>query len=423
MNQVIYIVCNVIAEILLILCGAFFTSSETAYTSITKIQIRMLQRKNIKNADLVFKLKSSMDTLICFLLIGTNFITTLISSLSTAFALNVFGSKYVSYVTALVSIVVIVFLEIIPKTYASLKPKKVSIGTSRPIYILQKVFFPAVWLFSSFTNLISKLESKFFKQKNQLITDDELKTLLEVGEAEGTIDQDSRKMLDRIFEFTDLNVHDIMHHRSMVKYLNVNATYSEAIETFTKSGYSRLPVYDGQEENVIGVLHYKNVLFASMPILESKDFVRICMRDVMFVPETFSALELLDNFKKHKSDFAVAINEYGSLSGIVTMDDILREVFGRITDEYGTSEVPPETRVKVCGVNEFLIPGDMKLDDLNEVLNLNLDSENYDTVAGWLLERFDELPKTGSVYKYEKIVFIVEDQSLRRIQSVRIKFV
>ena len=172
----------------------------------------------------------------------------------------------------------------------------------------------------------------------------------------------------------------------------------------------------------MGVLHYKAVLFAMKAITDSKDFVRICMSSVIFVPGTLEAVELLQRFKKEHVNFAVALNEYGGVAGIVTMDDILRGVFGRMTDEYGVGEVPPEKQVDVVGTKEFVVPGEMKIDDVNDVLKLNLESEDFDTIGGWLLERFGELPNVGAVHKEAGAVFIVEDQSARRIQSIRIKF-
>ena len=189
------------------------------------------------------------------------------------------------------------------------------------------------------------------------------------------------------------------------------------------SGFSRLPVYENSPDNIIGVLHYKSVLFANSAITQSKDFVKICMRQVMFVPESISAVELLQTFKRRKDNFAVAINEYGSMSGIVTMDDILKEVFGHITDEYGMTEIAPEERITVVNTKEFLIPGDMKLDDFNDIMKMNLDSESFDTIGGWLLEKFGELPSTGAAFKDTNAVYMVEDQSARRIQLIRLKLV
>ena len=290
-----------------------------------------------------------------------------------------------------------------------------------PILIIQKIFFPVIWLFFQFTKLLDFLEKKIIKAKRPLITEEELKALIAIGENEGTLEQDERKMLERIFEFSDLRVHNIMRHRSLVRHIYASDSFEDVIKIFEETGYSRILVYENDSEEIVGMLYFKDVLFADKKICSCNDFVRQCMRPVLFVPETLSAIELLKKFKAEKNNFAVAVNEYGEMTGIVTLDNILHEVFGRITDEHGMVDVPPEKRITLVGVNEFLVPGDMKLDDLNNVLYMSLSSENFDTLGGWLLERFDELPAVGSVYKKDGTLFIVEDQSARRIQTVRIK--
>ncbi|MCR5218468.1 MAG: hemolysin family protein [Treponema sp.] len=417
------IACPILAEIILLICGAFFASTETAYTAISRITIRQMMKDNEKHAKRVFLLKSNLDRLISTVLIGTNFVTALASSLATAFTMNVAGPAYVSYGTAVMSIFIIIFTEVLPKTYAGVKTKETAQMAAVPVSIVQFLIFPIVWIFSYLTKFIELIEKIFFRKKRPIITEDEFKTLLEVGETEGTLEAEQKKMLDRIFEFSDLTVHGIMKHRSLIKYVSIDSSLEEVIKVFAESGYSRIPVYDGTSENIVGVLHYKAVLFASELITQSHDFVKICMRPVLFVPETFSAEELLKTFKKEHNNFAVVVDEYGSMAGIVTMDDILREVFGRMSDEYGSSELAPESRITVIGTWEFLVPGDMKIDDLNEVLNLKLDSSYFDTLGGWLLERFGELPSIGAVYKKDGVLYMVEDQSARRIQSVRIKFI
>ena len=417
----LYVIFPLLTLCVLLFSGAFFAATETAYTALSKITVRQMLKDKVQNASLVFKLKNNLDVLISTSLVGTNFITTLTSSLTTAYAVNVFGKQYVSYATALVTIFVIIFSEIIPKTYAAVRSEKCASNSALAILIIQKIFFPIVFIFGQLSAFINFAERKLIKKKTPLVTEEELKTLIEIGETEGTLESDERKMLDRIFEFSDLRVSDIMRHRSLVTYINVHSAIEEVTKAFHDSGYSRLPVYQDTRENVVGVLHYKAVLFAGPEIIKSKDFIRICMRPIMHIPETMTAVELLKRFKSEKSNFAVALNEYGGTSGIVTMDDILREVFGRMTDEYGMSEIPAEKRIAVVGTNEFIIPGDMKLDDLNDVLNINLDSEYSETLGGWLLERFGELPTIGAIYKSPRALYIVEDQSARRIQSVRLR--
>ena len=416
-----YIVSISMLIIFLLAVGAFFSMTETAFTSLSRIKVRQLQKEKARHADLIAKLRSNLDELIATVLIGTNFVNTFNSAVTTAFAVKVFGAEYVSAATAVILFLVIIFVEIVPKTFAAINTDTAVKNTAIPVYLIKAVLYPVVKTFCLFTRFIDFAEKKIFKSKRVLVTEDELKTLIEVGEKEGTLEQSERKMLERLFEFSDLSVHSIMRHRSLVKYISTESSLDEVIAVFQTTGYSRIPVYENDVENIVGVLHFKSVLFASPLITASKDFIKICMAEPAFVPETMSAIDLLKKFKKEKINFAVAVNEYGGMAGIVTLDDILSEVFGRITDEHGTVEVSPEDKITVIGTNEFIVPGDMKLDDLNDVLNINLSSETFDTLGGWLLEQFDELPPVGKTHKKNGVLYIVEDQSQRRIQTVRIK--
>lgn len=416
-----YIVSISMLILFLLAVGAFFSMTETAFTSLSRIKVRQLQKEKARHADLIAKLRSNLDELIATVLIGTNFVNTFNSAVTTAFAVKVLGAEYVSAATAVILFLVIIFVEIVPKTFAAINTETAVKNTAIPVYLIKAVLYPVVKTFCLFTRFIDFAEKKIFKSKRVLVTEDELKTLIEVGEKEGTLEQSERKMLERLFEFSDLSVHSIMRHRSLVKYISTESSLDEVIAIFQTTGYSRIPVYENDVENIVGVLHFKSVLFASPLITASKDFIKICMAEPAFVPETMSAIDLLKKFKKEKINFAVAVNEYGGMAGIVTLDDILSEVFGRITDEHGTVEVSPEDKITVIGTNEFIVPGDMKLDDLNDVLNINLSSETFDTLGGWLLEQFDELPPVGKTHKKNGVLYIVEDQSQRRIQTVRIK--
>ncbi|MBQ3801901.1 MAG: HlyC/CorC family transporter [Treponema sp.] len=415
-----YIIAVPVLELVLISFGAFFASTETGYTALSRITVRQMLKAREKNATLVSRLRANLDSLISTALIGTNLVTTLISSVATAYAMEVFGAACVSYATALVSVLVIIFSEIIPKTYAALRPKETAVMSARPIAVIQKLLFPVVWLFGGLSRLINFVEGRLIKERRPLVTEEELRTLLDVGKDEGTLEAVETQMLVRLFDFSDLRVRDIMRHRSFVKYVPVDAAYSDVIRLFN-SGYSRLPVWKGSPETIVGVLHYKSVLFAHKEITESRDFVKICMKKAVVLPETLTALEALKRFKEEKDSFAIVLDEYGSNAGIVTMDDILSAVFGRLTDENGDSETAPEKRITPVSPYEYIVPGDMKLDDFNDIMKMDLDSESFETLGGWLLEKFGELPRVGAAWRDKGAVYIVEDQGGRRIISVRVK--
>ncbi len=427
MTLFLNIILPLILTLVLVGVVAFFAASESAYLSITKVTLRQLIkecRENKKNAAArrVVGLKKDNDFLLSLILIGINFVTSLASGLAATVAINIFGQVGSTYATIVMSIVLIIFGEITPKTVATVYPVKCAKAFSGPLALLKRIFFPIVWIFARISGLITSFLQLFLKEKKDTITEEELRSLISAGEHEGTLEHSEKRMLDNIFEFTDLKIHDIMKHRSLVKFVPIDADYEEVVKIFTETGFARLPVCDSSFEKVCGMIHYRNVLLMKAKSSKSgRKFVKSCMRKALFVPETLSASELLQKFRQEKKKFAVAVDENGSNSGIVTMDDLLRAVFGRSVPD-DTAEIPPEKRIKPLSATEYLVPGDMRLDDVNDLLRLGLDSENYETLAGWILEQFDALPEAGEVIRRGEIVYKVEEQTRRRVQSVRIIF-
>ncbi len=423
MNVFTEIIVPVLADIMLVCIVAFFAASETAFLSITRVTLHQMLKKDggKKNspAKKIQFLKKNTNSLLSLILIGINFITSLTSGLAATIAIRLAGDSGTTYATIIISFVLIVFGEIVPKTVASVYSVPVASVFATPLIILEKILFPVVWIFSTITNGITKVLTHFVTENKELITEEELKSLIAVGENEGTLETSEKRMLYKIFEFTDLKVHDIMRHKSHVQFVPENATYDQIADIFAETGYSRLPVCRESFENVIGVLYYKNVLLASRAMKNSQNLAVRCMRPALFIPETITATELLQKFRKENVNFAVAVDENGSNIGIVTMDDIMRAVFGHSV--HGEqSDIPPETLIVPVTSKEFLVPGDMKLDDVNELLKLDLMSEDYDTLAGWLLEQFDAIPEAGEAIRRDGVLFKVEDQTRHRIQSVRI---
>lgn len=426
--MIVSVVLPVVATALLVYVVGFFASSETAYLSISKITLRQLLKKESHDANgnaantpakRIAYLKSDMNRLLSLVLIGINFVTSLASGLGATVAIAIAGNQGTTYATIIMAFVLTIFGEIVPKTIATVNPVGVASRNARPLIVLQKLFMPIVWFFTKLTEGITVIINRFLHYDKQLITEAELKSLINVGETEGTLEHSEKRMLYRIFEFTDLRIRDIMIHRSRVQFVPVDATYPEIVRLFADTGYSRLPVCDGDFTNVVGMLYYKNVLLTKRTG-KNTSFVRRSMRPALFVPETLTALELLQKFKAEQVHFAVAVDETGSNSGIVTMDDILRAVFGGTIMEHPTKEPLPAKRIQALSPTEFIIPGDLRLTDVNELLNLDLDSEDYDTLGGYLLEQFDALPETGEAITVDGIAYRIEEQCQRRIKSVRI---
>ncbi len=414
----IFLICILLFIVWLV---AFFAGTETAYLSVTKIKLRQMIKDGKKNAKTAAKLRNNIDEFLTVILIGINFLNTLGSSIATMLAVSLVGNSGVGIATITFTALTVIFGEIIPKTVAGRYVEETVCRHAVPLLILEKVFFPIVWFFSAISKGIVYLSKNVLKDDTPLVTEEELHTLLDVGAQEGTLEASEKTMLDKIFSFNDLTVHDIMKHRSFVKSVCVSDDRKTIAEMFVKTGLSMLPVYENEKDSIVGVIHYKSVLLSSEKDF-GENYARRIMKSVLFVPETFTALELLAKFKKDGTEFAVALNEQGVMAGVVTVDDIQRVVFGRMTDD-DKSKVPAENRIKLVAANEFIVPGDMKLEDVNSILKLNLESDEYMTLGGWLLEKFGYLPSTGEIFNWKNCLFFVEDQAQRRILQVRIKFV
>lgn len=403
---------------------AFFAASETAFLSITRVMLhQMLKKENGKKgaARKIADLKKDTNKLLSLILIGINFVTALTSGLAASLAIKIAGDAGSAYATFIIAFILIIFGEIMPKTVAAVYPVQTASRFAGLLTLLQKLFFPVVWVFSKITACITKFFSIFIKENKELITEEELKSLIAVGENEGTLETNEKRMLYKIFEFTDLTVHDIMRHKSQVKFVPEDADFNQIADLFSITGYSRLPVCRDSFENVLGVLYYKRVLLAGK-MKDGRENTRLavrCMRPALFIPETITATQLLQKFRKENVNFAVAVDENGSNIGIVTMDDIMRAVFGHSV--HGEqAEIPPESRILPVKAKEYLVPGDMRIDDVNELLQLELVSDECDTLGGWLMEQFGALPESGEMIKRSNVLYKIEDQSKRRIVTVRI---
>lgn len=411
------VVLKILQFVLLILCVGFFTSSETAYLSLNQLKVRRMIDEKRKNARLVEKLKGNMDKLLTTVLIGTNFLTSFTSALVTALVLMVLGdSRLNNLVPFITAFFITTFGQIVPKTVAGIYPEKIASFSSQPLRLLEIIFFPVIWIFQKLSSSVVKLAEKIMKNPDPIITEEELKTLIALGEKEGTIERGESRMMNRLIKFNDLCVHDIMKHKNFVRMLNYDDDFEQMVLNFDKYGYSIMPVYKENQDNIVGIVDYKTVLYAENTVTAGK-----IMQEVNYVPGTFSVLEMLNRFRQEEYRFAVVLNEQGQTSGIITMEDIIRMVFGRMTVEENLyNQVAPEEKIKIISQNTILMPGEMKIEEANEILGLDLFSEHFMTIGGWILEQFGHLPSTGEIIIHEKTIFQIEEILQHRIVTVRV---
>ena len=406
---------------ILVACVGFFSSSETAYLSLQKLKVRRMLEEGRKHAKIVARLKSNMENLLTVVLVGTNFLNSFASALATALAMEIFGSKGAAIAPIAASFFMSTFGQIIPKTAAGLYPEKIALSSSLPLLWLERIFYPIVWVFSKISHVAVVLVEKIIKPTGTIVTEEELKTLIDVGSNEGTIEKDESYLLNKIIKFNDLKINDVMKHRSLVSMINQNASYQEVKEEFQRSGFSTLTVYSGSRENVVGVLNYKKLLFGTEETNLGPGYAARHMVEVLYIPGTLTVFEVLQKFRYDEHKFAVVLDEQGQTDGIITMEDIMKVVFGHMSDENTYDDKAPEDKVQLISLNTFIVPGDMKLDDVNEILDLKLESDEMNTIGGWLLEEFGYLPNAGNVVIKDKNIYTVEEVEQRRISSVRIK--
>ncbi len=405
--------------VILVACSAFFSSSETAFFSISKIALRQIILAKKKRAKLIETLKSNPHNLLTTILIGNNLVNNFSASLATALAVSLFGNSGVGIATLIMTIVIIIFGETVPKTLAAHHPIETAQVTAPYLRALEFILKPFVLFFSLFSVGINKLIKTFSSHHNPVITEDELKTLIELGSQDGILESQRKNMLANLFEFYDLRVRDIMLDRSLIEAVPDSVTYTEVIDLFLETGYSRLPVYSETIDEIIGILHYKDVLFQR---IESKDFsIKECMMPALYIPDSKNAFSLVQTFRIEKQNMAVVINEHGSTAGLITIDDLLKEVFGRIEDEYDTNETNLEDCIEFLDNHSVRVPSEISLKDFNEIFNLELDSAYYRTLGGWFMEHLDALPQAQDSFEYQNILFTVDLVENRKIVSITMR--
>ncbi|NWH04330.1 hemolysin family protein [Desulfobacter latus] len=406
---------------LILLCAClflsgFFSMSETALFSISKVKAFHISKDGSKSGRLILEMKEASHTLLTTILIGNNLVNIGASSLATSLAMGHFQSNAVGIATGAMTLLILVFGEIFPKSFATHNNVVVSRAVIYPIYWLSKILWPLIFVL----NFIPKLHGTIYNSQ-ETVTEDELMTMVEVVEGEGEIKEEEREYITNIFEFDDTYCSEIMTPRADM--FVVDAAEGLDIPKVLKTGFSRIPVIEDNIDNIVGILHIKDLFSryledkGSDAPLDSLD-VKSIMKKPYFIPESKKLDSLLKAFKAKKSHMAVVVDEYGGVSGIVTLEDVVEEIFGEIADE---SDKNTPDIVKLKG-NKWLVLGRTDIYHLNKELHLGIpESANYDTVSGFFLELVERIPKPGESIRMNKWLFSVKDMDGNRIQSFIIK--
>lgn len=400
----------------LLLFSAFFSSAETALTTVSKITMRSMADDGNKRAAMVLDVvENKKQKMISAILIGNNIVNLYASSLTTTFATRVFGSRLVGIATGILTLMILIFGEITPKNLATYKATKLSLLYIPVIRLLITIMTPAIFLLNLVCHGMIRLLGVDPNAKSDAMTEDDLRTIVDVSHEDGVIESEEKEMIYNVFDLGDAKAKDVMVPRINVTFADVNCTYAELIEIFKEEMHTRLPIYEGTTDNVIGTINMKDIL-----LFEDKEHfsIRDILREAYFTYEYKNISELLVEMRSASLNIAIVLDEYGETAGLITLEDILEEIVGEIHDEYDENE---EEFIQKINEHEYIVEGFLSLDDVNDRLNLELESEDFDSLGGFIIENLERVPEIGDEFTTEEgIRIVVEKMDKNRVEEVHV---
>lgn len=395
-----------------IACEGFFSGTETAMVSVDRTRIKALAEKGSKKAALIDAVLEKPEKFFSTTLLGTNMVVVLSNAVATFMVIKYLGERY-EYITILIMIpLILIFGEIVPKTVYRYHAEQIATHIIYPLKVISVIFYPFVATLSWLTSLFVKLFGLDSARFRPLTTKEDLESYLDMWNIDSSLKTAERKMIERIFSFSETAVEDIMIPLVNIKAVEVNDSIDKAVSLAQKAGYSRIPVYSDEAYNIIGMVHAFDLLSAQGKTLSLKDL----MRPARYVPNSMPIDDLLKQLRTEGNSIAVVVNEYGGTIGIVTVEDILEEVVGEIYDEYDKQE---RLFVKIER-NKYLVKARMEIDEINDHLKLGLPKEDYETVAGFLLKNMERIPGIGESFQFGNIKFTIKQADKRSIKEVLI---
>lgn len=395
----------------LFVLSAFFSGSETALMSLDKLRVKYLVKKKKKHAERLEALLDQPENLLGAILVGNNLVNIAASVFATGLFVSLYGDRGELLTILILTPILLVFAEICPKTYSAKNPERVSFLVLRPILAVMWLLAPVIWLVTRISRLLTRLMERN-SQPAPILSEDEIRNIIAVGEEAGVLPKENRRMLHGIFDLSAIRARDIMIPRTEVVAIEAGTPFDEALALAQGARHSRFPVFEGNLDQVIGIIHSKDIL-RYVGRAEQFSLRDIC-RPPYFVPESKRIGTLLQAFRKKHVHLAIVVDEYGGVEGIVTLEDIVEEIVGEIQDEYDADEV----EIHEIGPRQFLVDGSVSLRILNRRFHLELSEEHANTLAGFLMHKMGVIPEEGAVYKADGIVFTVRRVVERRIESI-----
>lgn len=409
----INIIINIIWILTLIILSYVFSATETSFIGSSDIKLKNMADNKNKRAEKLLKIKEKPENFISTIIIANNFVNILAASIATVISIQIFKRGAYIYSSLIMTFIIVIFAELLPKTLSSYDPENYSLKLF-PIY---NFFSITLKPFSKFLNYLILGMIKIFGKslkKDKKIEDEEFKTFLSMSSESGTIEQEEKELIESIIEFQDKQVYEVMVPRVDVVLLSVDTNLEKIIDTIISTGHSRIPIYEGNIDNILGILHVKDLVKLSC----LKDFnIKDYLHEPLFVPDTKKIGELFKEMRKKKTHMAIVLDEFGGFEGIVTMEDLLEEIVGEIQDEYDLEEI----LYRKISEREYIIDAKVSINDVEEILNIELPDDDYDTFGGFFLDLLGHIPNKGEKVFYNNICLTAVEVKGNRIMKIKVE--
>ena len=412
---------NIILLIVLLILSAFFSSAETALTTVNKIRMRSLAEDKNKAAKRVLKLIEVPDKMLSAILICNNIVNLSASSITTSYAFDICKrmgladrtSLFAGIGTGILTVLILIFGEITPKNLATRNAEKLSLIYSSSILFFTRILTPIIFIVNQISNFIMFLFHVNPNEKQASITEDELLTLVDVSHEEGVIESEERQMITNIVDFGDSLAKDVMIPRMDIAMVPVTISYKELMAEFTEHKYARLPVYEDTIDNIVGIINLKDFAFYDG---DKRSFnIRPLLREAHVTYEYKNVSELFMEMRKDSIPLTIILDEYGALSGLITIEDLIEEIVGELRDEYDTDE---EDEIQQLSETEYILLGSASLDDIDDITGLPLESDDYDSISGHVINLLEHFPNVNEKAEDEYATYTVQEADGNRIDKI-----
>jgi CBS domain containing-hemolysin-like protein len=408
---------EVLIVLIALILAAMAASAETALTSISRVRLRQLVEQKVPQAIVIDRLHKDPNGYLSTILIFNTVAIIVASSAATLLSIHLYQDSVPEwFVSLLLSLIVLIICEITPKTVSLQRAERVAIRMARLVAAATFVMRPVVFVLTAITRLILRMLGGKAQVRGPFVTEEELKMLVSVGEEEGVIEEEEREMIHGIFEMGDMRVREVMVPRTDLVAIDITQPVEKAVELVTKHGHTRIPVYEGNLDHIVGVLYAKDLLRAI--VRGEPKTLRDIARKPYFTPESNKVQDVLRDLRKNRVHMAIVVDEYGGTAGAVTIEDIIEEIVGPIQDEYDIGE---EDEIQFVSPNEVVLDGRVSVDDVNELLKLEITGVDYDTIGGFVLNQLGATPRVGATLKIGNAELRVEAVQGTRIRKVRIR--